>query len=479
MAAAIGIAKTATEIFLGVGEISIDNLTFKLYYKWTVTMFIVSSVLVSTSQFFGEPIQCETAEDSVDDDVLNAFCWMYSSFDIPPNFEGICTRREHDGSRLYNSYYQWVSIFLGSQAVLFYIPRCIWLMLEGGLMSYIVKGTTGRVVDDADEKMGRMLRQFQEHIHNKFNRYAFGFFACEFMNLVIAVMSIYSTHKFLNGQFLTYGLLVYRYYSLPPEERELTSTYDPMCELFPKQVGCYYSRFGLGGGLDSRHGMCILGLNMINDKVFLLIWIWHYVLIITSIVRVTTRTMQISSSKIRFFLMKLKMSKYFKKNAHLIHIMHYIHNCSIGDWFVLYQMSKNLNKRFFAEFLALLAMTVDPDPSIEPEEPEIHLSPEEIEKLRDYSSSNDSSSRKRSGAGSDASDDDPTDGSDDDSGGSKKSSFIMNIGDDLDTDGDGGGGGGGGLSGKQRMLIKMGKKAKSANKSAMMAAAAMKRARRK
>ena len=31
-----------------------------------------------------------------------------------------------------------------------------------------------------------------------------------------------------------------------------------------------------------------------------------------------------------------------------------------GDWFVLYQMSKNVNKRFFAEFLALLALTVDP-----------------------------------------------------------------------------------------------------------------------
>ena len=82
----------------------------------------------------------------MDDDVLNAFCWMYSSFDIPPDFEGICTRRETDGTRLYNSYYQWVSIFLGSQAVLFYIPRCIWLMLEGGLMSYIVKGRPMPVV---------------------------------------------------------------------------------------------------------------------------------------------------------------------------------------------------------------------------------------------------------------------------------------------------------------------------------------------
>ena len=35
---------------------------------------------------------------------------------------------------------------------------------------------------------------------------------------------------------------------------------------------------------------------------------------------------------------------------------HYItKKCSIGDWFVLYQMSRNMNQRFFAEFLALLA----------------------------------------------------------------------------------------------------------------------------
>ena len=32
---------------------------------------------------------------------------------------------------------------------------------------------------------------------------------------------------------------------------------------------------------------------------------------------------------------------------------------SIGDWFVLYQMNKNMNKRFFAEFVALLSMKVN------------------------------------------------------------------------------------------------------------------------
>ena len=64
MAAAIGIAKTATEIFLGVGEVSIDNLTFKLHYKWSVTLFVVCSVLVQTSQFFGDPVQCETVSST-------------------------------------------------------------------------------------------------------------------------------------------------------------------------------------------------------------------------------------------------------------------------------------------------------------------------------------------------------------------------------------------------------------------------------
>ena len=151
---------------------------------------------------------------------------MYSSFDIPPAFTGPCNRKKYDGTHLYNTYYQWVSIFLGFLAVLYYIPRCIWLMLEGGLMAYIVKGeavvdsrsfhfchslgTCGRVVDDADKKMSVMLKHFQEHVHNKFNRYAFGFFLCEIFNLFFAFLSIYLTHVFLNHQFYDYGLLVYQ-----------------------------------------------------------------------------------------------------------------------------------------------------------------------------------------------------------------------------------------------------------------------------
>ena len=43
------------------------------------------------------------------------------------------------------------------------------------------------------------------------------------------------------------------------------------------------------------------------------------------------------------------------------HIRSYIENCSRGDWFVLYQLSKNLNRPFFMDFLTNLArVIVDP-----------------------------------------------------------------------------------------------------------------------
>ena len=71
MAAAIGIAKTATEIFLGVGEVSIDNLTFKLHYRYSVTLLVAASVLVQTSQFFGDPVQCETVWYDLTSNLMN------------------------------------------------------------------------------------------------------------------------------------------------------------------------------------------------------------------------------------------------------------------------------------------------------------------------------------------------------------------------------------------------------------------------
>ena len=55
---------------------------------------------------------------------------------------------------------------------------------------------------------------------------------------------------------------------LPPEERLMTSN-NPMCEVFPKVAVCNYQRYGRGGGQETKAALCVLSLNMINDKVIL------------------------------------------------------------------------------------------------------------------------------------------------------------------------------------------------------------------
>ena len=46
-------------------------------------------------------------------------------------------------------------------AMLFYLPRAIWLMAEGGLMKFLAKGTTTKIVEDADEKRESLIKTFQ------------------------------------------------------------------------------------------------------------------------------------------------------------------------------------------------------------------------------------------------------------------------------------------------------------------------------
>ena len=74
---------------------------------------------------------------------------------------GNCAKREPDGATLYNTYYQWVAIFLVVQACLFYVPRVAWLRLEGGLMKFLVKDARGKIIEDAQTKRDNLVLTFQ------------------------------------------------------------------------------------------------------------------------------------------------------------------------------------------------------------------------------------------------------------------------------------------------------------------------------
>ena len=47
----------------------------------------------------------------------------------------------------------------------------------------------------------------------------------------------------------------------------MKETFNPMCELFPKVAACNYWRWGKGGHEELKNAICILGNNIINEKV--------------------------------------------------------------------------------------------------------------------------------------------------------------------------------------------------------------------
>ena len=46
------------------------------------------------------------------------------------------------------------------------------------------------VVENPSEKQSSLLRNYCEHIHNKFNKYAACFFFCELLNVTISVSQV-------------------------------------------------------------------------------------------------------------------------------------------------------------------------------------------------------------------------------------------------------------------------------------------------
>ena len=206
-------AGQAHTLLVGKGEPSIDNWTFRLFYKvhktqllifmdcfmmklkfqYSSGLLLVFSVMAGLNQFFGDPIQCDLPGGGVSSDTLKNYCWMYSSFNIPNDFQGSCSRKgelDEFGDEVFNSFYQWVSLCLVGQALLFYLPRTLWLSLEGGLMKHLAKDASGKVVEDAEKKRDELILTFNRHLHNKYDKYFNSFVGCELLNLGIAIFQV-------------------------------------------------------------------------------------------------------------------------------------------------------------------------------------------------------------------------------------------------------------------------------------------------
>lgn len=70
-----------------------DNAVFKLHYRFTVMLLVVFSVLVTTKQYFGDPIKCDLGGGGKDlqAGTVETFCWIYGTYTVGSNYDSETT----------------------------------------------------------------------------------------------------------------------------------------------------------------------------------------------------------------------------------------------------------------------------------------------------------------------------------------------------------------------------------------------------
>ena len=328
---------------------------------------VLFSSLLTAYQFSGQAIDC-MVQGGIPDSMINNYCWTHGTYTVkdmehitrrPPTekekqhmlkydhpgyiYPGVRTAIDGVNTKEYHVFYQYVCFMVFVQGVLFYIPRFIWRnLIEGGKLKFLTSDMNLPATDNDTEKkrVARLSAGFKKFKSNN-NKYAFGFLLMEILNLVNVVAQFILNDIFLNGNFLDLGARLWIYYS------QYEYSWDPLDQIFPKMTKCQFRKHGVGGQIQIHDALCNLPQNVLNEKIYVIMWLLLVPLGIISAIAVFYRLHCIFVPLIRIPVLSKSHNKWREITKICL-------TRPYGDWFLLQQMSKNVDIDTFDKFLDAL-----------------------------------------------------------------------------------------------------------------------------
>lgn len=351
-------------------DVSIDNLLFKLHYRFTFALLVACTILVSSRQFIKEHIQC-IADNSVAN-VINTFCFFSSTFSVAryhnsSYLPGIHVAHPGVGPALpgdeltHHAYYQWVPFVLFGQAILFYLPHYIWKAVEKGRIKAIVSQVKTSIYTaetdteisgykiDSNETRKKREKVFKDIYISwarlKVNRdWAKNYILCELLNILNIFLQIMLVDSFLQGNFLDLGLRWVR------DEQEVLES------VFPKVTKCIFHKFGSGGSVQIHDTLCVMSLNIINEKVYTLLWFWFLILLFLTVLGMLWRLLSFLLHSRNGAFNRLVWAEVSPGPAlKAAEIDMIATKLTFSDWLFLYYIGKNMDSRMFRRVVADLS----------------------------------------------------------------------------------------------------------------------------
>lgn len=341
----------------------VDNFVFRLHYRFTSIFFFAASILLTASDLFGKPILCTFDTNLGRPEALNTYCWIRHTFTIPLNASyvdrNLTDSTPHPGispehwstEKRIHSYYQWVPFMLFFQGLLFYLPHGIWKRQEGGMIGRLTDGTRGLILKKEDLKLGGRSN-LADYLHETMGSYGHlgvAHVTCELFNLVNAVGNIYLIDLFLGGTFINYG---WRAFEI--SQASQWNRHDRMIEIFPRVTKCTFHKYGSSGSIQRHDGMCILPLNILNEKIYVFIWFWLICLSFLSFMAIVYRMAVVKSLSVRRFVFNRLTPITDPDTTSAMS-----QSVSYSDCYLLFMLSKNLPNYLFRDLVVDLVQRMN------------------------------------------------------------------------------------------------------------------------
>ena len=127
---------------------------------------------------------------------------------------------------------------------------------------------------------------------------------------------------------------------------------------------CQMNMVTYGGVITNMDGLCLLTLNVLLDKIYLIIWIWFAILSILSFISVSYTLSTLFTSVRSFIIFKqsgaewskiCKLCKKLRVSEKTKYSINDFYCIQFGDWWVVFQISKNVNYDLYTAFITELS----------------------------------------------------------------------------------------------------------------------------
>ncbi|XP_055523325.1 innexin inx2-like [Wyeomyia smithii] len=341
----IGLTNSLREM-LQVKPVDTTNTVWRLHSRATLYVLIFSTILLSARAYFGEPIDCITSGSSAIKSSINSYCWTLGTYiskdpqfvDAKWDFVKIGRKMGQipKEQRVYQKYYQWVSFLLTIQAFLLSLPKHLWRCFEGCRMATLCSGLTSIFPPDAwtTKRKRRTLHYLRQEPRSKQLKYAYLFIFCELLNFALVLLNMLLLNFIITGFWYNYQPAMQALMTL---DMDTWMTHNSL--VFPKIAKCEFSTVGPSGSTQNHDALCLLPQNIVNEKIFAFLWLWFICLAVISGMQIIFRMFQLSCQCVREKLLYFQLG-----SISYGRVQRLVREANFGQWFMLYQMSKNINQ---------------------------------------------------------------------------------------------------------------------------------------